>query len=61
MPPIVGRLLSISHQVSGETQTLNSVTSFPKYMSADSKTGMYCAVYQLKTLGMADATCPTKS
>lgn len=45
--PVVGRLLSISHQVSGETQTLDSVTSFPKYLSADSKTGMYCAVYQL--------------
>lgn len=29
----IGKLLLISHQVCGETQTLDSITSFPRYLS----------------------------
>lgn len=36
--PNVGKLLLIGPQISGETQTLGSVTPFPKYPSADGDT-----------------------
>lgn len=38
-------LLLISCQVSGETQSLGSIPSLSKYLSADSETGVCCAIY----------------
>lgn len=45
--PNVGKLLLISHPVSGETRSLGSTPSLSRYLSSESETGVRCAMYEL--------------